>query len=215
MPLQRFSHLSEADDMETRKSHPSSRRFGLGDGVILIGALALGLGSLRSGAWFDRIPQRIHFWREAYSELTGHIPQPLLVRYPRKYVVRLVVSEILDETFQQLLGPLVWGLTMAQPLLRLRSPRPPLRRVVREAGFVTCVAALIGYFVTLDVQLIGDIVLPPLSFVAIALLLAWPALGLPPWHAEPNWIDRLGRAVGLGWIVVEAGGAAAASVLRF
>jgi hypothetical protein len=63
--------------------------------------------------------------------------------------------------------------------------------------------------------LIGDIVLPPWSFLALALLLVWPALGLPPWHAEPSWIDRLGRAVGLGWIVVEAGGAAAASVLRF
>ena len=129
--------------------------------------------------------------------------------------MRLVISQILDESLQQFLGPIVWGLTMAQPLFRLRSPRPPSRHVVREAGFVTCVAALIGYLVTLDVQLVGDIVLTPGAFVGLALLLMWPALGLPPWHAEPSWIDRLGRAVGLGWIVVEAGGAAAAYVLRF
>jgi hypothetical protein len=71
MPLQRFSHLSEADDMETTKFDPSSRRFGLGDGVILIGALALALGSLRSGAWFDRIPQRIHFTSKAARTVRG------------------------------------------------------------------------------------------------------------------------------------------------
>ena len=130
--------------------------------------MALALGSLRSGAWLDRIPQRVHFWRQAYSELTGHIPQPLLLRYSREYVVRLVISQILDESLQQFLGPIVWGLTMAQPLFRLRSPRPPLRHVVREAGFVTCVAALIGYLVTLDVQLVGDIVLPPGAFVGLA-----------------------------------------------
>jgi hypothetical protein len=195
--------------METRISDPSPRRFGIGDGVILIGAMALALGSLRSGAWFDRIPQRFEFWKQAYFELTGHIPQPLLVRYQREYVVRLVMSQMLDESFQQLFGPIVWGLTVAQTLLRLRLPRPPLRLVVREAGFVTCVAALVGYFLTNDVQSIGDIVLPHWSFVALALLLLWPALGLPPWHAEPSWIDRLGRAVGWGWIIVEAGGAAA------
>jgi hypothetical protein len=36
---------------------------------------------------------------------------------------------------------------------------------------------------------------------AIILLMIWPLLGLPPWHAEPNWIDRLGRGVGCGWII--------------
>ncbi len=40
--------------------------------------------------------------------------------------------------------------------------------------------------------------------LASALLLCWPVLGIPPWRSEASWIDRLGRAVGWGWIVVTA-----------
>ena len=42
------------------------------------------------------------------------------------------------------------------------------------------------------------------AIVASALLLFWPVLGLPPWRSEASWIDRLGRAVGWGWIVAIA-----------
>jgi hypothetical protein len=200
--------------MESTELSSSQRRFSLADSLILIGALAFALNSLRGTAWLERVNQRSQFWSEALSELTGHIPQPILVKYRRDYVERLVISQVLDEMLQQLLGAIVWGLTIAQPLFRLRSPRTPLREVVREAGFVTCVFALIGYFVTLDLQLIGGFVLPPWTFVGLALVLLWPAIGLSPWRPQPNWIDRLGRGVGWGWIVVEAGGAMAASILR-
>jgi hypothetical protein len=199
--------------MEPAELRSSRRRFRLADGLILIGALAFGLNSLRGTAWLERFNERSQFWSEAFSELTGHIPQPLLVKYPREDLEKLVISQVLDEVLQQALGAIVWALTIAQPVLRLRSPRPPLGHVVREAGFVTCVTALIGYFVTLDLQVIGGLVLPPWSFVGLALILLWPALGLYPWRRQPNWIDRLGRAVGWGWIVVEAGGAMAAYLL--
>jgi len=200
--------------VNSARHNGSTRRFNLGDGLILIGAAAIALGSLRANAWLERLSQRYSFWREAYSELTGHIPQRLLVRYPRDYLMRLVVSQIVDESAQQLLGPVVWGLTLVQPLMRLRSPRPPLSRLIRQAGFVTCVAAPVGYLVTLDFQIVGNLIFPPSWFVGLALLLLWPVLGLPPWHTEASWIDRLGRAVGWGWIVVEAGGAAATYVLQ-
>jgi hypothetical protein len=72
----------------------------------------------------------------------------------------------------------------------------------------------VGCLVTFDLQSVGNFILPPWSFLVFALFLLWPLLGIPPWRAEPTWIDRLGRAVGWGWIVVQAGGAAAAYVLR-
>ena len=128
--------------------------------------------------------------------------------------MKLVVSQVIDEFLQQLLSPLVWGLTLAQPLLRLRSPRPPLGHLVRQAGFVTCVAAPVGYLVTLDFQIVGNLIFPPSWFLGLALLLLWRVLGISPWRTEPSWVDRLGRAIGWGWIVVEAGGAAAAHLLR-
>ena len=200
--------------MNAAHCNGSTRRFNLGDGLILVGAVALALSSLRSTAWLDRVSQRMRFWQEAYYELTGHIPQPLLLRYPREYLERVVAAQMIDESLQQLLGPIVWGLTLAQPLWRLRSPRPPLRHMARQAGFVASVAALFGYAVTLDIQSIGNFILPPWSFLVLALLLLWPLLGIRPWRTEPSWIDRLGRAVGWGWIVAEAGGAAAAYILR-
>ena len=44
----------------------------------------------------------------------------------------------------------------------------------------------------------------PFPFVtALAVLIAWAALlGLRRSIAEQSWIDRLGRVVGIGWIVV-------------
>jgi hypothetical protein len=41
--------------METVADAPGSRRFNLGDGLILIWALALTLAVLRSNGWFERI----------------------------------------------------------------------------------------------------------------------------------------------------------------
>jgi hypothetical protein len=41
----------------------------------------------------------------------------------------------------------------------------------------------------------------------IILLMIWPLCALPPWRAEPSWIDRLGRAVGWGWIAALSAGA--------
>jgi integrase len=195
--------------------HPATRRFGLGDSLILIVALAIALGSMHSTYWLDRIAQRTDFWRRAISELTGRAPRMrLLTRFPRRDLERLVISQMLDESLVQCLGAVVWGVTLTQPVWRLRSPRPPLRQLVREAGFVACVAAIVGYLVILDVQLVGGFVLPPWCRFTISVLLLWPVLGLPPWRSESHWIDRLGRAAGCGWIIVEAGGVASAYLLR-
>ncbi len=194
---------------------PSMRCFGIGDGLVLIVGLAIAFGSMHSTNWLDRVAERIDLWRRAHSELTGQAPQKrLLARLPRGYLERLVSSQVLDETLVQFLGAVVWGVTLTQPVLRLRSPRPPSRQLVRQAGFVTCVAAIVGYFLTLDVQIVGGFVLSAGYFFSIAVLLLWPILGLWPWRSEPHWIDRLGRAAGWGWIIVEASGFTAAYLLR-
>jgi hypothetical protein len=89
-------------------------------------------------------------------------------------------------------------------LMRLRSPRPLFRELVRQSGFVVCLAVIVGTLIFVDV---GRFTTSGDSLVlvqAAVLLLLWPLLGLPPWHAERSWIDRLGRAVGWGWIVATA-----------
>ncbi len=47
-------------------------------------------------------------------------------------------------------------------------------------------------------------------FLASTLVLLWPLLGMFPWRTEPSWIDRLGRAVGWGWLIATLGALGAA-----
>ena len=186
-----------------REQNPAPRRFNVGDGLILIAASALTTSVLRSGEWFERFPGRVSFWAEAFSSLVGTSPWSLHAM-SRRETARLVVAQVLDELFVELLCSVLLGLTLVQPLMRLRSPRPLFRELVRQSGFVVCLAAIVGTLVFVDLgslAIVGD----SLVFVpAAVLLLLWPVLGLPPWHAERSWIDRLGRAVGWGWIVAAA-----------
>ena len=74
-----------------------------------------------------------------------------------------------------------------------------------------CLAVIAGSLIFVDLSWltsVGDSLI--LVQIAVVLLL-WPILGLPPWHADASWIDRLGRGVGWGWIVA----AASVTVLGF
>jgi hypothetical protein len=182
---------------------PAPRRFNVGDGLILIASFALTMSVLRSGEWFERLPARVSFWAEAFSGVVATSPWNFHAM-SRRETARMVVAQVVDELFVELLCSVLLGLTLVQPLMRLRSPRPRIRELVRQSGFVVCLAVIAGTLIFVDLgsfAIIGD----SLAFVPAAeLLLLWPILGLPPWHAERSWIDRLGRAVGCGWIVVAA-----------
>ena len=185
--------------MSTSEAPPARRRFHLGDSLILIAAFALALSVLLFGKWFDRIPGRVSFWWEARPKFVGGFPRFLEWGPSTRAAVTLMVEE-----FVQLLSSVLVGLTLVQPFLRLRRPRPPLRDLVRQSGFVACLGVIVGTFIFVDLGWVARIEVPWQAIVASALLLFWPVLGLPPWRSEASWIDRLGRAVGWGWIVVIA-----------
>ena len=183
--------------MSTSEAPPPRRRFHLGDSLILIAALALTLSVLLSANWFARIPGRVSFWWDARPKFVGGFPW-FLAWGPS---ARMAVSQIVDE-FVQLLSSVLLGLTLVQPFLRLRRPRPPVRDLVRQSGFVVCLAVIVGTLIVVDLWWVARIDVSWGAILASALLLFWPVLGLPPWRSEASWIDRLGRAVGWGWIVV-------------
>ena len=190
---------------ELTRSDFTSRRFNLGDALILIAALALTVSLLRSGGWFQHIPQHVIFWANAFPGLVGTSPW-VIPGLSRSDATRAVIAQILDEIFLEFLCSVLLGLTLVQPVMRLRSPRPPLHYLVRQSGFVACLGVIVGALIFVDLSW-TSIVERSLAFApAAAVLLLWPLLGLPPWHTEPGWIDRLGRAVGWGWIVTAASG---------
>lgn len=106
--------------------------------------------------------------------------------------------------------------------LRLRRPRPSLRRVGRQPGFVACAAVLCSAmldFVNMAAgwmsvsggagwRVLGSIFHPTIrsisvTIVARGVILAWAVLGLSAgWRPEPGWIDRLGRGIGMAWLAL-------------
>jgi hypothetical protein len=180
----------------------SLRRFNLGDCLILIGAFSLSLAALQSNGWFERFPvQAGYLWR-ASSELLGlsHWSSPLTRRQLGRTVAVGMVSESVE-----LLSCILLGLTLAQPLIRLRRPRPPLGSVIRQPGFVVCLSVILGTLVMVDLEWVINTRLFFGALWCIALLLVWPVIAAPPWRAEANWVDWLGRGVGVGWIIATLG----------
>jgi hypothetical protein len=186
--------------------YSTRRRFSLGDALILLIASSVTLERFRSISWFRSFPSSLALAWRMCSQLVGWSPWTGFLAYTRQALTTelsvLVISNLLLPT----LCPVLLGLMIAQPLLRLRPPRPPLSQVVRQSGFVIC---MIGIALVCLLLSMGDWWFSGLALTlgmtrVMILFMIWPLLGLPPWHTERSWIDRLGRGVGLGWLMAIA-----------
>ena len=182
-----------------------SRRFNLGDMLIATAAAAWAL-----------MPPSIGFLRELPTAI-GHAVVltrqwldwrtfPVLVGRP---IGTQLVQFVLGYT-AGLIGPWVEGLTLAVIAWRLRQPRPDRWGLVRQPGFMACLAALVGFVLFLESRgLRFERGGPPL-YIAGTVIAAWSLLLVTrTGRAEPGWIDRLGRLAGCGWIAL-----ATAAVIR-
>jgi hypothetical protein len=182
------------------------RRFSLGDALILVVALSITLERFRTITWFRSFPSSAaECWR-MFSQLVGLSPWTHFLAHTRPLLTRelflLVISKLLLPT----LCPLLLGLMIAQPVLCLRRPRPPLSQVVRQSGFVVSLIGigLLCLLMPMGAWWFRGVTLTLGLTRVVILLMIWPLLGVRPWHAEPSWIDRLGRGVGWGWVIAIA-----------
>jgi len=118
---------------------PPRRRFNLGDCLLLICALSITLVPLRSTS-FTEFTARARFWWNAIAQLMNL--SPWSIGMTRDQLARLVVSQVIDLILVQALSWVLLGLTLVVPLIRLRRPRPPLRSLLRQPGFVACITVL-------------------------------------------------------------------------
>jgi hypothetical protein len=186
------------------------RRFTVLDGMIVVGAVGLALAplkwlGLRSNSWvFFREMAAGFAWDWGWFD--DFIPEMLLLATP----------------------PAV-AATLAVLAMRLRQPRPLWRKLTRQPGLAACLVlvptwALAAAFTVVNVLSI-DRMTPPFKdgstyaqqagvwgegfatwgglLGGFAVLIAWATLAISGrWRAEPSWLDRLGRLVGLAWIAL-------------
>jgi hypothetical protein len=184
-----------------------ARRFSIGDGLILMAAAALSLERLRGMGWFTRFPVDLTWGWQEISRVGLWPPWDILFDGNLQAMRKDIATRLAGDVLIQLLSSLLVGFMVAQPLLRLRHPRPEPRQLIRQSGFVACMVSMgaaLAAFAIVGMGWFSQSVLSLRVMRGLALLLLWIVLGLPPWRSEPNWIDRLGRAVGWGWIIAIA-----------
>jgi len=166
---------------------PVRRRFGLLDVMILVAAMAVWLAATRHLA--SKTNQRSLWY-------VGH---------PRD-LIRIVHDQI---------GLLLFFLSSACLLIRLRPPRPARRRLWCQPGFAACAAAVLGVVIqamaaviSIHTRLAGWGLFDMQVFwrhwpcSGPAVTGAWLALIVAGcWRAERSGIDRLGRVLGACWLV--------------
>ena len=178
---------------------PPHRKFNLLDIMVLVVVTGAGLGWYRAyvqtaGQYFGTRPgMSWDTWSKSYLSITywGGQWAPFLV-----------------------------STTVAVFIFRLRTPRPAWRRLRRQPGWVACASALAAslWFLaeTFGRGLIRDTMNQRVFIMSdslavqlgvtlrdtgLAVAAVWMTLLLTGrWRAEPSWIDRAGRILGVLWI---------------
>jgi hypothetical protein len=185
-----------------------TRRFGIGDALLLLAATAIGLAVMRTMG----NPLRLVWEPGSASVLSQFL--------------------FITRTFPTIAAPLLLVWSAAMIVLRLRKPRPNRRRLWSQPGLLACVAAISPFVWTaailaaahlahqarvslraspqpgdalfvLNGEQYVQIVMGEYTHATPAILLVWFAAwcygSLRP---ERSWIDRAGRALAAAWIAL-------------
>jgi hypothetical protein len=190
-------------------SRPARRTITVADLVVLVGAAGIGMGCLLAvnrtllANWLTR---------------TSVVERLAAGWNPASWLITL--TDVIAYAM-----PLLGGWSAVLPLLRLRSPRPRLRRALGQAGIVATLAAWTGGAVGFAAMLCAyglaetkprtGAAMPfwmwsrkflagqMLGITGLAVAAAWLGLLLAGrWRRPEDWIDRFGRILGCCWIVV-------------
>jgi hypothetical protein len=164
------------------------RRFTLLDSMILVAAVAIGMAL--------ELPQldiALNYWSADY-------PFPFIEWF-------LLHSDA---------APALMPLTIAAIALRLRRPRPAIRRAFRGPGMAGCLATLPGLILL-------NILRPSRQFwvegsfeTGLCVLTTWGVLAaLGYWRRERDWVGWMGRSICLAWIAATAAGIAGEFLYSF
>lgn len=181
--------------------NPDSRRFALGDAMVLIAMVAL-LCAIWPSVAFLRLFKYIHHAPEAMRYLYFDGPSPDFAPNGSAMVIREYLWLTPLTIFREVGVPVLIAATPAVLLMRLRKPRPDWRHLFRQPGAVACVMLIGAFFVGVDLTWMG-VDLPRRFNPGVVVGVSWALLlASGRWQSERGWVDRLGRVVGVGWIIM-------------
>jgi len=199
--------VSRTDRPDTHTGTPS-RRFRLLDAMILVAATAIGCWMIE---WAGDGIGTMADWTTIYDLW-------VFVRQSPRENWHAYLAGTLGLAY--LAAPFVLTWTLALIPIRLLGPRPRSRRMMRQPGtmaaFATCATL---FFLGLEYVLVAmvfgldsaaasgcdPLLMLPFLFplVALAIMVSWMTLLVGRrWRAEPSWVDRLGRAMGVYLLLV-------------
>lgn len=169
-------------------NQPKSRPFTLSDAMIFIVALGLGLAIARP----------------AIVLITDTI-----ISDPRWRFQTLAGAVSLGRMLNIVLLNFLLFLLPAFLIVRLKRPRAAFRSMICQPGFAACAAPVVVALVTVPFALLAPSGLAGqvIEIVGQVLLvaagpLAWVFLfATRRWNLEPSWIDRVGRILGVLWMI--------------
>lgn len=176
------------------------RRFTLLDGMIAVAALGAGLGLIR--------PLNLDFDWEIYGEIWLN---------PHLFWDSWMADQAIVQAFN-VATIITFASTLATLAFRLRSPKPSRRRLARQPGMaaiLTAAAAWIAcapWIITWPSDPPEPTAYAVESETNLSIVVALAGFGVATrwgllllsrrWRAEASWIDRLGRLVGITWVVL-------------
>ncbi len=92
----------------------------------------------------------------------------------------------------------------------MRRPRPPIRALFKQPGFIAGLAIVFGQFWLtgwLHILYFGKLKDATVTGIVVAatVTVSWAVLALSrQWKSEPSWIDRIGRLLGASAIALGA-----------
>ncbi len=179
----------------------NSRRLTLLDLMIAVAGLAVGLWIMPHGL--------VAVAETAFPIITG----PYAVSVRTQWLSHLIVRYSYPVA-------VIWSLTVL--VLAITPPCPPVRRLVRQPGFVACCVVAMTVLITgplafaisqhnfiaglptstrLQIYL-GEALTFRRGEGGFAVASAWLVLWANGrWRSQPSWADRLGRLLGLFWVL--------------
>ncbi len=102
------------------------------------------------------VPVYAELWWRMFQSLTHQRPWGF-PGWTRSLVISQLAIGLLSTLLIDPLSSVLLGLSLIQPLVRLRKPTPPLRAVVRQSGTAVCLGVILASLIRTDLQWVAGI----------------------------------------------------------